>query len=84
LSIKSDVTTDPKKISYQLKKEYQEVKIIWDKSRFGWNVEKSLAMAKDSIWEKIRALHSPTCLCRLYIDYRESTESLHGLEWEYK
>jgi len=49
LSVKSDVTTDLKNMSYQLKKEYQEVKIIWDKSMFGWNVEKSLVMAEDSV-----------------------------------
>jgi len=30
-----------------------------------------------------RALHSPTSLCRLYIDYRESTGSPLGVEWEW-
>ena len=32
----------------------------------------------------LRVLHSPTCLCRLHIDYRESTGSPLGVEWEYK
>ena len=30
-----------------------------------------------------RALHSPTSLCRLYIDYRESTGSPLGVKWEW-
>ena len=33
-------------------------------------------------WSRLRALHSLTCLCRLYIDYRESTGSGVGVEWE--
>jgi len=40
-----------------LKKEYREVKIIRDKSGFGWNVEKSLATAEDSVWEKLFEAH---------------------------
>ncbi|KAF8240205.1 hypothetical protein L208DRAFT_1162019, partial [Tricholoma matsutake] len=45
--------TDLKELFYQLKKEYWEVKIICDKSRFGWNAEKSLATAEDNVWEKL-------------------------------
>jgi hypothetical protein len=48
-----DKTTDLKAVFYQLKKEYREVKIIRDKSGFGWNAEKGLAMAEDSVWENL-------------------------------
>ena len=48
-----DKTTNLKAVFYQLKKEYWEVKIIQDKSGFGWNAEKGLTMAKDSVWENL-------------------------------
>ena len=40
-------------------------------------------MTLDMVDERRRALHSPTSLCRLYIDYRESTGSPLGVEWEW-
>ncbi|KAF8475396.1 hypothetical protein DFH94DRAFT_598092, partial [Russula ochroleuca] len=40
-----------------LKKDYWEVKIIQDKFGFGWNAEKGLTTAKDSVWENLIKAH---------------------------
>ena len=36
----------------QLKKEYKEVKQIWELSGFRWDVDKHLATAADDVWDK--------------------------------
>ena len=56
-----------------------------------WNIQELLTshtwcMVISQCWYSCtfgRALHSPTSLCRLYIDYRESTGSPLGVEWEW-
>lgn len=39
--------------SDQMKKDYQDVKFIRERSGFGWDAERSIATATDDVWEKL-------------------------------
>lgn len=64
-----------------MKKDYQDVKFIRERSGFGWDAERSVATATDDVWEKLFEVYDPF-FCLLSCSHLLSTEKAKAEEVE--